>query len=239
MKKEQVIKFLKSKWGSCIITGLICITMGYGMSGVSDVEEELSKSKSTYEELSTKYNNQNIEMEQLTNKVNKSSKYLSLTDNERTLVDAKIDEVKQATADELARQKAEKEEADRKAQEEAAAKKAAEEEAARQAEANKYETGITWEDIARDNRTGEYCKFSGKVLQVMNGTGYTQYRVAIDSDYNRVLLLQINSGVSDKTILEDDIIFFKGKSNGNITYKTVLGAEKTIPAMTADEVTIQ
>lgn len=73
----------------------------------------------------------------------------------------------------------------------------------------------------------------------MQGTGYIQYRVAIDSDYDKVLLLEVCSGISEKIILEDDIIFFKGKSNGNITYKTVLGAEKTIPAMIADEVTIQ
>ena len=73
----------------------------------------------------------------------------------------------------------------------------------------------------------------------MQGTGYTQYRVAIDSDYDKVLLLEVRSGISEKTILEEDIIFFKGKSNGNITYETVLGAEKTILAMIADEATIQ
>ena len=70
----------------------------------------------------------------------------------------------------------------------------------------------------------------------MNGTGFKQYRVAINGDYNQVMLIQVKNGVSTETLLEDDYVYFKGQSLGTVTYKTVLGAEMTVPAFKVEEI---
>lgn len=106
-------------------------------------------------------------------------------------------------------------------------------------DAVKYDTGITWEDIARNGLEGQFCKFEGKIIQVMNGEGYKQYRVAINNDYDKVMLVEIKNGLIDTNLLEDDVIFFKGYSYGNVTYKTVLGAEQSIPAVVAEHVELK
>lgn len=186
--------------------------------------------------------------EELKNIQTKTKEYRTLNEEEKAIVDAKIQEVKEATKqqkeaekkaleEEKARIEAEKKaEEERKAQEEQA-KREAEEQAKREAEAHKYETGLTWEDIAREGKYGILGQFEGKILQVMNGTGFKQYRVAINGDYNQVMLIQVNNGVSTETLLEDDYVYFKGQSLGTVTYKTVLGAEMTVPAFKVDEIT--
>ena len=112
MNKEKLMKIIKSR----ITVGIFGVLVG-AMLCTNSTEDQNKINK---------YNNVVEENEDLTatnkelqEKVSKSEKYLSLNDNEKDLVDTKIDEVKQATADEIARQKAEKEEAERKAQEEA------------------------------------------------------------------------------------------------------------------------
>ena len=150
-------------------------------------------------------------------------------ENEKALVDAKIVEVNQATEDQLAQEKAQKEAEEK-------AKKEAEEEAKRQAESQKYETGLTWEQIAREGRVGELGKFEGKIVQVMSGSGFTQYRVAINGDYDTIMLIEVLDGISSEVLLEDDYVYFKGMSMGQYTYTTVLGSEMTIPSFIVDEI---
>ena len=77
----------------------------------------------------------------------------------------------------------------------AAEKKAQEEAAAKEAEAHKYETGLTWEDIAREGKIGTLGQFEGKIIQVMNGNGYTQYRVAINGNYDTIMLVEIDDSI--------------------------------------------
>lgn len=225
MNKEKLMKIIKSR----ITVGIFGVLVG-AMLCTNSTEDQNKINK---------YNNVVEENEDLTatnkelqEKVSKSEKYLSLNDNEKDLVDTKIDEVKQATADEIARQKAEKEEAERKAQEEA-------ERVKQEAEANKYETGLTYDDMARDTtgKIGTYGKFEGKIIQVMQGTSYTQYRVAINGDYDKVMLIEISNDKLTSNLLEDDYIYFKGMSMGNVSYKTVLGAKVTVPSMTVDSFT--
>lgn len=178
--------------------------------------------------------------EELKNIQTKTKEYRTLNEEEKAIVDAKIQEVKETTKQQKeAEKKALEEEkarieAEKKAEEE---RKAQEEQAKREAEAHKYETGLTWEDIAREGKYGTLGQFEGKILQVMNGTGFKQYRVAINGDYNQVMLIQVNNGVSTETLLEDDYVYFKGQSLGTVTYKTVLGAEMTVPAFKVEEIT--
>lgn len=196
----------------------------------------------------------------LEKKVEIAKDYLDLDDNEKELVDAKIVEVNEATEQKIAEEQArkeqeeaerkakeeqeekerkEKEEAEKKAkEEEERARKEAEEQARREAEAQKYNTGLTYEDIARNpaGNAGKLLTFSGKILQVIKANGCTQYRMAVDDNYDQVVLIEIdNKLLSNGNILEDDHITIKGMFIMEYTYTTVLGAEKSIPAIVVDE----
>lgn len=122
----------------------------------------------------------------------------------------------------------------RKAAEEEA--KRQEEEAKKEAEAHKYETGLTWEDIAREGKVGTLGQFEGKILQVINSSYGTSYRIAINGDYNTVMYVEDTLGKATETLLEDDYVYFKGMSMGTTSYTTVLGAKVTIPSFMVDEI---
>lgn len=124
---------------------------------------------------------------------------------------------------------------------EAAAKAAAEAEASAAAEAENakgYETGITYDQLARtpDDFIGQKVKFSGKVLQVMEGDDETQIRLAVDSNYDTVLYCGYSPSIVSSRILEDDIITVYGASLGLYSYTSALGGKITIPAVYVDKI---
>lgn len=135
------------------------------------------------------------------------------------------EESKQRVIDEENARKAAEEEAKRQ-----------EEEAKKEAEAHKYETGLTWEDIAREGKVGTLGQFEGKILQVINSSYGTSYRIAINGDYNTVMYVEDILGKATETLLEDDYVYFKGMSTGTTSYTTVLGAKVTIPSFMVDEI---
>ena len=131
--------------------------------------------------------------------------------------------------------KAEKEEKERKAAEKAEKKKKeAEEKAAREAEeAQGYETGITYDQLARtpDDYTGKKVKFYGKVIQVMEGDDEVTIRLAVDGNYDTVLLGAYDSSIVSSRVLEDDFITIYGVSGGLYSYESTMGAKITIPSV--------
>lgn len=142
---------------------------------------------------------------------------------------------------------AEKVAAEKKAAEEKAAadKKAAEEKAAADAaaakaaeEAKGYETGITYDQLARtpDDFTGQKVKFYGKVIQVMESDGSVQIRLAVDDNYDTILYGEYSSSIVSSRILEDDYITIYGMSVGTITYQSTLGGNITIPGVYIDKI---
>lgn len=137
---------------------------------------------------------------------------------------------------------AEKVAADKKAAEEKAIadKKAAEEKAAADAAAAKaaekargYETGITYDQLARtpDSFKGQKVKFTGKVVQVMEKSGIVQIRLAVGDNYDTILLGTYSSSIVPSRILEDDHITIYGTSTGTVTYKSTMGGNITIPGV--------
>jgi len=115
--------------------------------------------------------------------------------------------------------------------EEAAAAKAAE-------EAKGFETGITYDQLARtpDDFKGQKVKFSGKVLQVVEDSGYNVIRLAVNSDYDKVILCVYSPQITSGRILEDDIITIYGTSEGTTSYQSTLGGTITIPSVTISKV---
>ena len=71
----------------------------------------------------------------------------------------------------------------------------------------------------------------------MEGTGFKQYRIAVNDDYDTIMLVEVQNGVAKETLLEDDYVYFKGFSMGQYTYTTVLGSKLTIPSFEAEEIT--
>lgn len=128
------------------------------------------------------------------------------------------------------RKEQEKKEAEEKKQEEEKQKQAEE-------EAKGYETGLTYEDLARnpDDHLAKKVTFYGRVLQVMEGEGLVQIRLAVDDNYNNVIIVEISDDIiSDGRLLEDDFITVKGLSFGLYEYTATLGQVITVPAVIAD-----
>lgn len=158
---------------------------------------------------------------------------------------AKEEEQAKKEAEEKAQKEAEeqaKKEAEEKAKAEAEEQARIEAEEKAKQEAEKYNTGLTYEDLARNpqDNTGKYVKFYGKVLQVMNGDNAVQYRLAVNEDYDQVILIEISkSKLTNGNILEDDLITIEGMFMGEFEYTTVLGATRTIPGVLVDNVYLE
>lgn len=131
-----------------------------------------------------------------------------------------------------------------KAEREAAEKKAAEEKAAEEARqkaaeaAKGYETGITYDQLARtpNDYVGKKVKFKGKVVQVLEGTTETQIRLAVNGDYDSILYCSVPKAKTENTrILENDYITVMGISKGLLSYESTMGGTITIPSVSVDD----
>lgn len=202
---------------------------------IVSLSEEKVKTENELEEQVKKYNELQTESEELKAQYSKLEEETNAYKEkmkpyeEMTMAQAEAEKLK-------AEQEAEKikeEEAAKKAAEEQA-KKEAEEKAKAEAEAEErkgYETGITYDQLARnpDDYVGKKVKFKGKVLQTMEGEYIAALRFAVNSDYDKVLYLTYSPSAVSSRILEDDIITIYGESSGLYSYTSTMGATITIP----------
>ena len=105
-------------------------------------------------------------------------------------------------------------------------------------EAAGYETGITYDQLARtpDDFKGKKVKFSGKVVQVIEGDGETDLRIAVSGDYDTILYAAYDSSIVSSRVLEDDYITIYGVFWGNYSYQSTFGGQITIPAVLVDRI---
>lgn len=137
------------------------------------------------------------------------------------------------------------EEAEEKARKEEEARQAAEE-AAREAEEKAkqgYETGITYDQLARNPEAyeNEKVKFTGEVLQVLEGSRENTLRLSVHKEYgyydaSQVLYCGYDPSIIDFRLLEDDEITIYGYSIGLYSYEAVSGATITLPAIWIDKI---
>ncbi|MGG7146541.1 hypothetical protein ACQPVA_07045 [Clostridium butyricum] len=116
-----------------------------------------------------------------------------------------------------------------------------EEKARKEAEqAMAYDTGITYNQLARtpDDYKNSKVKFSGKVLQVMEGDKETDLRIAVDGNYDTVIFVGYDPKITSVRILEDDYVTIKGKSIGIYTYQSTMGGNISIPGIWVDKIEI-
>lgn len=90
---------------------------------------------------------------------------------------------------------------------------------------------------------GKDVKYTGKVVQVIEGSISNSYRVNVTKDKwgyydDTIYVTFIDLDGSTPRILEDDIITFYGTLSDLYTYETVLGASVTIPSVTATYIDI-
>ncbi len=99
-----------------------------------------------------------------------------------------------------------------------------------------YQTGTTYEQVARtpDDYEWKKVQFSGEVAQVLEDDEETQIRLAVNGDYDSMMLIDIDNDILDgKRILENDQVTISGLSLGTTTYESTMGGNITIPAMEA------
>lgn len=102
---------------------------------------------------------------------------------------------------------------------------------------------LNFSDISRDPNAykGDYYKFSGKVVQVMEGsalygTTSTVLRIATKGSYDNVVYVTYERPNEDKRILEDDRVTVYGVCEGLHTYETIMDGSVTLPKFTAETV---
>jgi hypothetical protein len=100
-----------------------------------------------------------------------------------------------------------------------------------------YTEDITYDTLARypDKNIDEPVKFSGEVVQMIGAvdSNYTAIRMAVDDDYNHVLLVVYANDVIDGKLLENDRITIYGGYVGQYSYTSTLNKPITIPQVEA------
>lgn len=226
---------------------MILMVTGCGSSGISQEQyDDLSKEKEAVE---TELTNAKAELETTTKELQDTKADLKKITDEYAEYKESMKPFEEMTVAQAEEEKARAEQEKKKIEEEEAAKKAAEEEEkarkeqeekeAREAEEAKgYETGITYDNLARtpDDYNGKKVKFYGKVVQVMEGDGQVQIRLAVNDDYDTILLGNYDSTIVTSRVLEDDMITIYGTSVGLISYQSTMGGTITIPAVSIEKI---
>ncbi|WOO34905.1 toxin regulator [Anaerocolumna sp. AGMB13020] len=218
-----------------LTTVILLSACGVSSNDYMEVSNELDSVKAENETLKTNLENSKSETEELKTKVAELEKIIEpYKDLSAAEIEAQTNEANlKAEKDKKALEAIEKKEAEEKAakEKEEAAAKEKEEKAG-------YDTGITYSQLARtpDKYTNKKVKFSGEVLQVMEGDGYNQMRLAVNSEYDDVLYVEYDPSIVSIRILEDDYITIYGVSYGLFSYQSTMGGTITIPSVVVDKI---
>ena len=215
-KEENTSKLKKVFRKEVIIPFVIGLLIGaflFSSGDTSEYEDQIAQQQTQIAEKDKK-------IKELQGKVDEAAPWFEMTAAEQEKKEAELKAAKEAK---------EKEEAEKLAAE----KKKKEEE-----EKKGYDTGITYSQLARtpDDYLAKKVKFSGKVLQVMEDGDSIGIRLAVDGDYDNVILGTFDSSIISERILEDDYITVYGLSAGIYTYESTMGASISVPSMTIDKI---
>lgn len=105
---------------------------------------------------------------------------------------------------------------------------------------SEYATDITYDNLARtpDDYIGKAVSFTGKVVQLIEGDGETQIRLAIDGDYDKIILIGYDPSILNERVLENDNITIYGTSMGIFTYESTIGGMISVPGVWVDHIEI-
>lgn len=101
-------------------------------------------------------------------------------------------------------------------------------------------TKQTYQDFSRrpKEHDSDPITFSAKVVQVIEGSSNSQYRMAVDNDYDSIIYVTLPNDSRTMRVLEDDKVTVVATFNGLLTYESTLGAPITIPQCIASSVVI-
>lgn len=220
-KKKKPVRLILE-----IVGGILLIIFIFSAMGRVP-QEDYDNLKGEYDSLVKTNEKNETELEELKNMKNEYAEYKKRMEPYEDL-ETKEAEARKIEAEKVA---AEKKAAEEKAAADAAAAKAAE-------EARGYETGITYDQLARtpDDFEGQKVKFYGKVIQVMEGDGDIQIRFAVDDNYDTILYGEYSSSIVPSRILEDDYITIYGTSVGTVSYTSTMGGKITIPGVYIEKI---
>ena len=74
------------------------------------------------------------------------------------------------------------------------------------------------------------------MIQVIEGDSEVNLRVAVNNDYNKIILVAYYPDLVSSRVLEDDTITIYGTSQGLYTYQSTMGGMITIPLIFADKI---
>ena len=100
---------------------------------------------------------------------------------------------------------------------------------------------VDYTSVARtpDEWQGRLVQFSGRVLQVSEGSGENLIRLATNGDYDDVVAVGYDPAIMGSTrILEDDYISAYGTCIGIYSYTATMGQTISIPGVYADHIVI-
>ena len=215
-KSDNTSKFKKIFRKEVIIPFVIGLLIGaflFSSGDTSEYEDQIAQQQTQIAEKEKK-------IKELQGKVDEAAPWFEMTVAEQEKKEAELKAAKEAK---------EKEEAE---------KLAAEQKKKEEEEKKGYDTGITYSQLARtpDDYLAKKVKFSGKVLQVMEDGDSIGIRLAVDGDYDNVILGTFDSSIISERILEDDYITVYGLSAGIYTYESTMGASISVPSMTIDKI---
>lgn len=190
-------------------------------------------------EFENELNSEKLEKKEIQTLLDKNKKDLEMLKKEYNDYKDKMQPYENLQKSDLEKRLKEAKEAEEKKKAEEEAKKQAEEKAKKEEEAKGYDTGITYENLARtpNDYKGKKVKFKGEVIQVIRGTTVDEYRIKVEDDYKKVLYVTyINS--TGTNILEEDKVILMGISEGEITYKSTMGGNITIPSVRAKSIEV-
>lgn len=215
-KNDNTSKFKKIFRKEVIIPFVIGLLIGaflFSSGDTSEYEDQIAQQQTQIAEKEKK-------IKELQGKVDEAAPWFEMTAAEQEKKEAELKAAKEAK---------EKEEAE---------KLAAEQKKKEEEEKKGYDTGITYSQLARtpDDYLAKKVKFSGKVVQVMEDGDSVGIRLAVDGDYDNIILGTFDSSIISERILEDDYITVYGLSAGIYTYESTMGASISVPSMTIDKI---
>lgn len=114
-------------------------------------------------------------------------------------------------------------------------------EMAKDSDGNNIITEKTYEEFARRPATYDNAKvcFNGNVVQVIEGSGSSQYRIAVDDNYDCIILVSLSAAAKTLRVLEDDDVTVYGRLDGLLTYESTMGVPITILSCTASSIDVK
>ena len=102
---------------------------------------------------------------------------------------------------------------------------------------------ISYKDLARNPDSYKQAKvtYTGEVIQVQENGNSVALRVNVTKNtygYEDTMYVTYDKSIISGRVLEKDVVTFWGNSNGLLTYKTIMGAEMTIPQVNGRIITV-